>query len=371
MVYDAARQQDLEHVTLGPGTARLRHCLVDAAGSCISATGRRKIIVVDGFEAVMADANNAADIAFFVKKSLPAPTILVAHKTRTITTRFNDLFAAAMRSRATVLHLVPPDPDEIAEIVQTVHPHIDRATALSLGTRARGDIRAALASAGMGFVSEKRHGHMVKDRTDESFQLVDAIFDHCDDVESVDDIVRRVTEPGVVSCAMFERYGFSLACIDAMSDADLIDAYMFRHQRFDLWDAYTTMAVAAPIIHIRRERLDEQRRRPHGTFIYGVVWSKMHLHATRSKLAATVLHQRALAMLPRIAIHELALLRDMVLDAEHRRDGPELASVTHGLLPNGLLALMRLFKVKYTQGTHARVVKLIRGARDPGLANGT
>lgn len=340
---------DIEAVWFGPGAPKLRASLLDAGCSAFSATGRRKIVVLDGFDAMIADVNANADIGCFVRKALPAPTIFLAHRTRTILKRFRDLFtAAAYAARATVLELAPPSPTRVRDIVAAAAPpdmptdQLDRIIA-----KAKGDIRAALKAV------EFRSADAVKEPVPESYAVVERAL--CGDYETVEDILRdAAAEPTVISHGIFERYGFSPDIADAFSLADVMDEYMFAHQRWELTDPHAAISVALPAL---LPKSAPTKRKATDTFTYGMVWSKLHLQACRTKHVKTVTTQRAEAKLPFMPVQDLALVRGMILQCEASKDWKTLQNVAHGLGPDAVLALMRLWSCKYTQTVHARVTK--------------
>ena len=327
------RDADIESVWFGSGSPKLRAHLGDAACSCYSATGRRKMVVVDGFDACMADANAAADLGAFIKKKLPCPTIFLAHRTRTIAKRFRDLFTvASYAARAAVVELQGPSTEQLTALLG------GGTRAAAIAARARGDVRAARAAMDWsGDVSA------LKDDVPETFEAVDRALD------GVYETVREVLDvtscdSTVISYGIFERYGLSPDIADYFSAADVLESAMFKSQRWDLFDVYTALGVAGPAL-LPKKPLPKATK-----FTYGTVWSKMHLQASREKYVRKLSNRH-------IPVTELGVLRNMILQAEASKDYDTLKRLLHGWSPDELLGLMRLWKCKYTQTTHARIIK--------------
>lgn len=356
---------DIECVWLDPATPRLRIALADAGCSCVSATGRRKVVVLEGFDAIMRDANGAADVSDALRRQLPAPTMFMAHRTRTVVRRFRDLFPAATRARATVLEVRPMTPARIAAVIRAAHPGVAPALADSMARACRGDVRSALASLAL---SETTDAY-TKDDVPEADAVVEAALSGAL-TTVVGALAQGSSDSAVVSHGIFERYGFSPEVADAFSLADMLEERMFATQRWELADAHAAMAVAYPALHLQPGEVLPPARpgaRPGGgrggdgggstKFVYGMVWSRQHLLAARIKLFRTVQTQRAAFKVPAMGVTALAMVRRMVIDAMGR---PEvLRRVLEGLRPDAVLAIMRLWKGSYTASMHAKVSRVI------------
>ena len=357
----------LECVWLSPSVPRLRAALRDAGASSISASGRRKLIVFEGFDAAMTDANAAADVADFVTRAMPAPAVFLAHRTRTVLKRFHELFKAASRHRGTLVELQAVDARTIAGVLRASDDTMSEARALELAAAARGDVRAALAAAA--FDAQGRCGETTKDRVLESFSVVDAALEGT--VTTVRDALAMAAgDPTVVSLGLFESYGLSPHVADAFSAADVMEEFMFGHQRWELADAHAALAVAYPAVSMSLASAAAARPPPSTVatkFSYGMVWSRAHLQAAKLRLTKTIATQRADAGLPaNLSTLDLAWVRTMVMAADEAKDSAALAHVLHGMQPAGVLAIMRLWKGKYTQSMHSRVCKSLTMPRPTG-----
>jgi hypothetical protein len=346
---------DIESVWLTPGVQKLRASLHDAGSSFYSATGRRKVVVVDGFDAIMGDANSAADVGDFVRRALPAPTVCLAHRTRTIIKRFRELFNAASRPRAAVIELHPLSPVQIAEIVRQKHPSISENDAMTLAQQCNGNIKSAISS--LAFSTSSAPARL-KDDFPESFAVVDRILDG--ELHTVREALDMASaESIVISYGVFERYGFSPDVSEAFSIADVLEEHMFANQKWELSDVHTAIGVGYPAVAMT---LPASRPLPKKTetFTYGMVWSRIHLHAARKKMTHAIHTQRAESQLVgSMPIADLALVRQMVLACEKQKDYTTLKRILHGMRPDGILAIMRLWKGGYTQSMHSRVCKNI------------
>jgi hypothetical protein len=346
---------DIESVWLGPGTPRLRVAMADAGCSVFSATGRRKVVVVEGFDALIHDASSAADVVDAIKRQLPAPTVFLAHRTRTVRRRFEELFSAATRARATVLEMRPMSAPKIAEILRNRYPTADPAVVAALAHDCRGDLRSALAS--LAFSEESVH---TKDEVPEAEGVVDDLLAGGAGLSVREILAVAAGDASVISHGLFERYGYGPEVADAFSVADIIEERMFSTQRWELSDVHAVMAVATPAL-----RLDPAQVMPAAVqetkkkFVYGMVWSRMHLLAARRKLVQTVHTQRALATRPRLDVPDLGLVRRILSEAVTAWSPEVIRRVTHGLRPDAILAIMRLWKGRYTLAMHGRVSRLL------------
>lgn len=346
---------DIESVWLTPGIQKLRASLHDAGCSYYSATGRRKVVVLDGFEAIMGDANSAADVGDFVRRAFPAPTICLAHRTRTIIKRFRDLFNAASRIRGTVVELHPLPPERIQGILEHKYPSVKSEEAVKIARHCKGDLKAAFSA--LDFCTTDASSRL-KDEIPESFAVVDRILEG--GISTVRDALDMASaESTVISYGIFERYGLSPEIAEAFSIADVLEEHMFANQKWELGDVHAAVAVGYPAVMMTASGNKALPKKTTDTFTYGMVWSRLHLHAARKKLTHTISSQRAESRLMTIPITDLGLVRGMVVHAEKNKDFETLKSVLHGMRPDGILALMRLWKGGYTQSTHARVCKNI------------
>ena len=137
---------------------------------------------------------------------------------------------------------------------------------------------------------------------------------------------------------------------------------MFATQRWELAEAHAAMAVAYPALRLDPAQVLPPPRPTTSSsakkFVYGMVWSRQHLLAARTKLFHTVQTQRVAAKLPTMGVADLAMVRRMVGDAIGR---PEvLRRVLEGLRPDAVLAIMRLWKGSYTLNMHAKVSRVLQ-----------
>ena len=339
---------EIEAVWFGPGATKLRASLLDAGCSCYSATGRRKIVVLDGFDAMMADANAAADIGEFIRRALPAPTIFLTHKTRTIHKRFRELFnAASYAAQASVLDMEPPSSEALATILAAEYPEADSMQIKDIAERARGDVRAAKAA-----LEFSGNSNTLKDYIPEAYTVVDdALSGNYGTVKEILDAAS--SDPAVISHGIFERYGWHPEISDVFSVADVLDECMFSKQHWELHDVHAALAVAYPAL--KAPKAKHHAKKSPAKFTYGMVWSKLHLQACRQRHVRTVATQRAEAKLRFLPVQESAYLRRMIMDAHAQGDTETLRNVLHGLKPDGLLSLMRLWRGNYTQSMHSKV----------------
>jgi hypothetical protein len=301
VVHDAIVQRQLEAVWLATGAVAGVH-LESAASSTVAVNGKRKIIVIDEFDAIVAaDPQTTASIATAIKKGV-VPIILIARGDPAgWRTKVGDMVPKA----ATRVHVVPPTDRPIAIATKG----LDGATAALMG---------------------------------------------------IDDsaIIAAFRGDGIASGAVFDNYPkYTKSFEDAHAIADAFSAHnaiqdtMARVGVHD--DPYAAMPIATAALRCSARKITI------GTF--GTVWSKNNAtYAKKSTIRSITRERLERGGLCHLAAHEgLDAVHHMLRHAVSRGTWAEAAAIARGagLTSTGTLAVMRLWPSGYTLATHAKVRK--------------
>lgn len=364
------REAGLEAVWIGCATPRIKHLLDQAGSNAVSVTLRRKIIVVDEFDALSAsDSAAAADALAFAKSKPPLPVLFLSHSTRSQKSQefakawpkfpFGKPSAAAMASfvaHTAQRHGIELSPERRDDILR----------------RTKGDVRAAL----MALELVRRGGEAapdVKDEAADALDLTDAVL-RGERGQSVQDCLKLFAmEPAVVPMGMYENYLTSLGkddleaarrAAEGFSDADRVDKCMYARQAWDLMDAYGVNCVAVPALGMKRYR----RTPPSATLTrvtkFGSLWSKVY------NMCAKIKHVKALSLAAAeageqpLTACELAWVRAMLRDALSTGADDTIRRVCRPYSPPLVMYIARLDAAPgplawYKPAAHARVKKLL------------
>lgn len=344
------RENGLECVWVGCATQRVKALLAAAGANPVSVTLRRKIIVVDEVDALgSVEGGMLADVLAFARSSPVVPVLLAAKSTRSQ----KSLEYAKGWPR---FDLGKPAPAVVRAYVRRMADahgvNVDDDTLTSIVRATRGDLRAALTTLdslrmGGGSVTQADVQRHVKDETDDSLDLVEAVL-RGHRADTVQDALKvHGMGPAIVPMGLYENYLANLGKGDLeaaaavardFADADVIDRYMYARQAWDTMDGhYATAAVAAPALHTRALR----RGKPSATVTvtkFGSVWSKMYNMFAKTKHVRRLAQVRAEAGLTPFTACELGLVRSCMKAALDRGDEAALADAVGGL-PTPALAL--------------------------------
>jgi len=363
----------LDPVWVGVATPRVKQLLAHAGGSPLSVTMRRKVIVVDEFDAISGGGDSLArsDVLAFARAKPPLPVLLLAHSTRSQKTHE---FAKAWPRFAFRRPADKALEDYLALVAGKHGVPVDEAAVRQLAREARGDVRAALLALDM-----RRRGAPAaagcdfKDEAIEGLDLTEAVLRGQRGAGVADCLKMFHMEPAVLPMGVFENYLPSLdrrdipaaaAVADAFAAADCVDQYINSRQAWDLYEAYGALAVAAPVMEMRRLRVG----RPSPALAvtkFGSTWSKAYNLCAKRKALRALNHKYAAAGLQRRTVTDLALLRAALRAALERGDDDAVRSLCFPLSPADVLCAVR-FDVPgsawYKPALHARVKRLLAGA---------
>ena len=364
----------LESVWAGCGTPRIRALLEQAGGSAVSVTLKRKIIVVDEFDALAGgDTLAMSDVLSFARSKPRLPVLVLSHATRSSKTlefaktwpkfafgRPGAGAVAAHLKRVAVKHGIRASDEDI-----------DR-----LAREARGDVRAALIGLDLrrlGTGHEASGDVHSKDEAVEALDLTEAVLRGQRGHTVCDCLKLFGMESAVVPMGIYENYLTSLGkddmravteAAEAFSQANVVDRYLYSKQAWDLYDVYGVCAVAATSLALRQHR----RGKPSQTFgvtKFGSVWSKAYNMCAKTKHAKALAFKYAEAGLQPLGTCDLAWVRRCLRSAVERAgDDEEIARVTWPLAAADVLCLARLDTTGsawYKQAVHSRVKRVLAG----------
>ena len=373
------RETTMDAVWIGCATPRVKHLLQQAGASPVSVTLRRKIIVVDEFDAFGAgDSAALADALAFAKAAPPLPVLFASHSTRSQKSleyakawpkfELGRPSAAALKAYARVVcdkHSVPVDDEGIAKIVASTKGDL-RAALMTLDA-----VRIGAAPGGAAVTDDVVERH-AKDEAADALDIVESLLRAQRGADVKDCLKLYYMESAVVPMGLYENYLGSLGkgdleaaalAADSFSEADRVDRYLYSHQAWDALEFYATAAVAAPALLMRRSR----KSAPSPTFgitKFGSVWSRMYNMYAKMKHVRGLAQARAGGGLVHLDVVDLALVRQMLRAALDAGDAASLARSCSWMTPAQVLALARLQlgPAWYRQMHHARVKRALAAA---------
>lgn len=225
----------IEVMWFSPTTQRLRHELELASICPVTPLGARKVFVLDGFEYLMNDAQSSRDVHDFFKSGGGAsrvPVVCLARRSRTAAKKFLGFYRVRDRAGCLVVDDDDDEDTEGKEKAMEAYEVVDRA------------LRGRMAS------------------------VTGAVFD-------------ARFDPTVVSLGVFERYrelGPSpRATADLTETYSVADVFESRHVDDALLQC---VQVGGPCVWCADRGL-ETPKKDKKEFVFGMLWSKAHLTASR------------------------------------------------------------------------------------------
>ncbi len=375
------REVGLETVWIACGTPRVRALLDQAGANPLSVTMRRKLIVVDEFDALTAtDSTAATDVLSFVRGKPPVPVLVLSHATRS---QKAQEFAKAWPRFA----FGRPGDKAVESLLAKVAAAqgldgVPAETLADLARRVRGDVRAALmalelaARGGGGDAAPDAAAPDVKDECAEGLDLTEALL-RGDRGHGVRECLRLFgMESAVVPMGLYENYLTSLTkddlraaaeVADAFADADTVDRYLYARQAWDLYDVYGVCSVAAPTLRLRRHRKSKPNKALAVTK-FGSVWSKVYNGCAKTKHVKSIAAKYQEAGVVPLNSCDLAYVRGM-LRCSLAGDDDGVRRACWPLDAAGVLCLARLDvgsqSTWYKQSCHNRVKRALAAGAAP------
>ena len=387
-----AKEMRLEAVWVGTGTPRIKALLAQACTSPVAVNGLQKVVIVDEFDALFSvDTVACTDVLGFTKKTA-TKIVCLARSTR------NSRLADATKHMHRI-SFSKPSTSAVAGIVRravsSLGLDLPPETQAEIVSSAGGNIRGALAAVEFWGRRSSAEQAPVADSTPAAAAAassvveetdVDSSFMEGDASASLDglDVVQNLLsenpgvtrclqlylrDPSVLSMGLNENYtnvasdiSQCAAVSESFSAADTVEAHMYRHQAWDVFEAYGAFAVAGPV---QRLHAPPGTRPGSSSSVtkFGTIWSKMYNQYAKLKNAKAIALGRAetLGLCCTLPIEDLAYVRGMLFDAISRWDGPEIRRLVRALGGTAAhaLALMRLWTSEYKQTTHGKLKKVL------------
>lgn len=377
---------EFESIWLSQGHADVKTLIERAATGVIAVTGKRKVIVVDDF-----DASNTLLVGLLSSMSPPPPpdpkrpttkqrappsaaprrppVLCIGH-----VARHSKIFEGVTRkwpcfkfSRPRVKLLV----ERVRHIADKERIDIDDHRIDQMCRDAKCDIRSVLNAIEMLALKKPSQPRpsgegeeFVKDAFEDGMDVVDLIVRG--EVRTVAECARLTSmDTSVVTMGVYENYinavrdvGDCVAICDTMSAANLFDKRAHYKQAWELLDYHSTLSTGCVALRAR-SRAAGATVKPEK---FGVVWSNISIQSAKMKNYRAVAQAMQVAGLPRPDITDLAYMRAMVGRATTDRDEAAFRGVARGLNAPTVLALMRLWKTSYKTSTHTWVNKVLAAA---------
>ena len=348
LVRSLVRETRTEAVWLTPSDASLADRLRDAGGSRVAPNGRRKVVIVDDFDAASVDKRIMTIVCAFAKVTR-APLLCLGHPARSAKAEFAAKWARFDFPR--------PSDEAVAASLGGGEAARDVATAC------RGDVRSAARALDFATRGASGSGSYRKDVFVDGLDSVETVLDK--GPTTVEELLSACdADSVVVPMGVFENYlatlakdeiGVAARVAESFSMADNVEEHIHAKQRWDLSYLYGATSTAGPGVELRRRRGRGVPR----VEKFGSVWSKVQNGRAKAKNLEGVDRTRAAAGLQRMPATDMAFQRTAIADANSFGTDEDLLAACWPLDEKGVLALMRLQVGPAPAYKHARVKRLL------------
>lgn len=372
-----AKEMNFEAVWIGTGTQRIKALLTDACTSPVAVNGKRKLVIVDEFDGLFAsDITTCTDVLGFTKKS-PTPFVCLAHTTRNSrlldATKHMERFQFQRPSTAVVTGIVK-------RAITAGALQISEDALAGIVSSAAGNIREALAAVAFwgrgGQHADVTAKHAIDEEEVVDVESIDPSMATIDGLDVVQNLLKEdpgvtrclqlyLRDPSVLSMGLNENYLGAATSLDqcvpiseSFSAADTVETHMYKHQAWDVFEAYGAYAVAGPVQALHSS---QGKVKPVTVTKFGSIWSKLYNQCAKTKNAKLISFGRMESGLPgSLPVPDLGYVRDMLHLAVQRWDAAQIRQTVAALggTPAHALALMRLWHTEYKQTAHGKLKKL-------------
>lgn len=353
----ACEELDMEPIIVSTTLPKLKTFLSDACSSWYTVDFKRKILILDPLDAIVADPLSATELADFMKSGLrKLPIVVAGIRLRSSMSKLESMTSP----KVTVHHIKFPeiDPGKAQTFLQE---HCRRVGGDDIPVW-NGDLRNALASIDTGIREStkdlKCDGVAAVRRVlfDQSLTVREAIRLHDGDVSMIvagthENYMR--TDQTIDACARMA---------DAYSLADIMEEASYKTQRWDLTEMSMALSAGAPVAYLEKKTSKKYTTMDISKF--GTIWSRNNNQRTKEKMYRTMYCVFAEQNLWSMAhLESLGTVRSMIMHAIERMkkkdDAPidKCVQILKGLPNTTLLGIMRLWKSGYTQVHHSMLKK--------------
>lgn len=368
----------LESVWIGCSTPRIKTVLEQAGANPLSVTMRRKIVVIDEFDALSSsDATASSEALAFARSKPPVAVLFASHATRSQKAlEFAKHWPRFAFARLPVAKLA-------AYLSGLAHGKASEDECRQIADAAKGDVRAAVMALDLGV---RRTGPgpprcsssplQMKDEAPDGLDLTEALLTGQRGCTVPDCLKVFGMEPAMVPMGLFENYLSALdktdmraaeLAADGFSMADCVDKYLYSRQAWDVHDMYGVCSIAVPTFALRCHRRVPRPPASFGITKFGSVWSKMYNMCTKAKHVRALATRYAEAGLLAPTACDLAWVRQCLkhmVVADGLADPGALRRLMWPLRAGDVLHLARLDagpggSTWYKQAVHARIKKIL------------
>lgn len=339
---------DMEAVWLTPATMPSRAFVRNACSNPVAVNGKRKVLVLDEFDAVLGSEPATQELVFVMKHSAHVPVMCILKATRATLT-------ADLRAKAA---LVVDFPVPTHEAMVALVTRIARAEGLCVGeeriselcARVPGDVRHVVQTL-RAAVDTTRDVFM------QTAHAVACVFEGAPTIEHAMHVWSG--DSGGIPSGVFETYcrvtdriEQCTAYLDMASLADVVDRRIHAKQRWELLDLHGALSVGGAAVTLPRKAGVRPTK-------YGTLWNKNYMQCSKAKTVKGINDRRAERGMMRLGAEELGYVRGML--AHTLPDVDEAARVCQraGLGAQECLHVMRLWVSGYKLGTHAKLKRAL------------
>ena len=339
-----AVETDVDLVCVGSGTPHMKAFLDSAGSSAVSVELRRKVIMVEGADALAATESVAwTDVIAFARSRPRLPVLFTAHSRRSTKpfefARTWPRFDLGKPSGPAVL-------DILRRAARAGALRVDDGSLDAIARDARGDVRSALNALE---VACKVRGQApvapvdCKDVREDGLDVVEAVLTGARGI-SVDEAA-RMHEPSMVAMGVFENYlsvardaGACVNVAEWFSVADAVDARSHGAADPPLGDRalYRLVALAGPAHALAASS------GPCSVKKFGSVWSKQFNACTKTHQAKALAVARLERGLAPLDPCDMAFVRAGVLRCMDRGDDDGVRALVEGLSVTDVVAMVKM-----------------------------
>jgi hypothetical protein len=341
----SCQEENVEAIFISSSVQKLKNFLKDASSSAYTVDFRKKILIIDSFDAVVSEPTCATELSDYIKSISPIPVICVGHRLRSSASKLADMIQKTYVIERVSFPAL--DTDTVLARLKTIKEALGRSAPVSFN----GDLRNSLAALDTDVVNS------LKD-------------DQCDGVDAVrrvlfdpsltirDSIRMHTGDVSMITAGTHENYpltGQSIeACAqlaDIYSMADVMEECMYATQKWEVGDVCVAITSGGPVAYL--DKVASQKHKKIDLSKFGTIWSRRNNMCTKEKGLRALKGVMLEHGMRQTSIDSLATMRGIILSQKWELILPRIAQ-----LPNEtLLTIMRLWKCGFTQSNYSALRK--------------
>ena len=320
-----------------------RGFLDDGTKNARTALGMKKILIIDPFDSVCTESTCATDVTEFLKRGLSrVPVIIAGHHLRVHRAKVQDILKKLDAAHVQCIHF--PALDDAAVVAALGGGDAAKTAWETSGKDLRNCIQALHFSAS---------GTCVKAARYDGFDAITRMI--TEDAVTLREAAGLVEgDENMIAGGLFENYplwssmGASRRISENMSVADVFESAMYGRC---LWGLTGPRGVCIAGVAVETPTTTPAAPLPIMDK-YGTVWSRENNKRTKEK----IVHAVRMAF-PHISVEDIAGIRAVLAAAVERDDRETMRAFAETYGDHTVLAIMRLWKTKYTIAQHKRLTK--------------